>query len=372
MNINDIVSRLGHVDDLQFAQSTCSRSDVINKIFENIKSKGLDVDEEYLNFVKNLNKDEVQVDVKYLPIYVVEAIAKLSWKEVDAKANKSEDHQEFVRFTSTFYAGQEKKNCRYNNIDPLSCIGKENIKINETTYNDDASIEKIESKDDVLKIEMEGYKSPVILDCPCSEGDIYSLDTNSVLGQSDIDKRVQETLEQTKSYKKLSKEKEKWSRIEQTTIKIILLPIAYIHIGAHDQLVNCANDIIDVEYELNPKITKDLVKSRVLLFPAFALGLILCIAGLVVCMFKEVGNVFFFEDVNINYAFKNFNGYVLIIMVILLAVLTIIALPTRKALVKRLEKEKNTINFIRSIALFIYGLDLGLIIYFLSIIQSIK
>jgi hypothetical protein len=372
MNYSDLVSRLGHINDLEFAQSTCSRSDVINKIFENIKSKGLDVDEDYLNFVKNLNKDEVQVEIKYLPIYVVEAIAKLSWKEVDPKANKSEDHQEFVRFTSTFYAGQEKKKCRYNNIDPLSCIGKENIKMNETTYSDDSKIEQIETNDDTLKIEMKDYHSPVILDCQVVDGETYSLDTNSVLGQSDIDKRVQETLEQTKSYKKLSKEKEKWSRIEQTTIKVILLPVAYIHIGQHDQLVNCANEIIDVEYELNPKITKDLLKSRAVLFPGFAIGLILCIAGLVVCMFKEVGNVYFFNEYNINYAFKNFNGYILIITVILLAILTVIALPTRKALVKRLEKDKNTINFIRSISLFIYGLDLGLVIYFLSIIQSIK
>ncbi len=372
MNINELIARLGRVDDVEFAQSTCSRSDVILKIFENIKSKGLDVDEDYLNFVKNLNKDEVQVEVKYLPLYVVESIAKLSWKEIDEKDNKAEDHQEFVRFTSTFYAYQDDKNSRYNKINPLSCLDKENIKVNETLLNDYSVETKTENGDEVLKIEMDGYKAPVVLDCSVGDGETYSLDTNAVLGQSDIDKRVQTALENTKSYKKLCKEKEKWSRIEQTRIKVILLPIAYIHIGTHDQLVNCANAIIDVEYELNPKITKDLEKSKAIVFPAFIIGFILSVASFVICLFKTVGNELFFKDVNVLYAFKNFNGYFFVILILVLSILMIIALPTRKALVKRLEKDKNTINFIRSIALFIYGLDLGLVIYFLSIIQSVK
>ena len=121
MTINDIKARLGNVNNIEIAQSTCSKYDALTKIVAEIEKHGLDVDDVYLDFLKRLEFENVFVDVKYLPIYYTTAIAKLSWKE-RKEGEDPTDHQEFVRFNSLFYARQNNKKERINKLDILKVL----------------------------------------------------------------------------------------------------------------------------------------------------------------------------------------------------------------------------------------------------------
>ena len=123
MTINDIKARLGNVSNIEIAQATCSKGDALTKIVEVIEKKGLDVDEEYLDFIKKVEYENVFVDVKYVPIYFATNIAKLSWKE-RKEGEDPTDHQEFVRFNALFYARQNNKKDRINNLQILKILDK--------------------------------------------------------------------------------------------------------------------------------------------------------------------------------------------------------------------------------------------------------
>lgn len=365
MTINDIKVRLGNVDDIEIAQSSCSKGDALKKIVNEIEKQGLDVDEEYLNFVKKLEYENVPVEVKYVPLYYTTNVAKLSWKE-RKEGEEPTDHVEYVQFNSLFYARQNAKNDRINQLDILKVLDKKVARLNETTPVD-GILETGERS--MTLIGMQGYVPQVVMDVPIAEGECYDVDSAYVLSQKEVEDNIQSALEETKSYRRLQKQKEKWSNIEKVSIKVVLVPIASVKVGSHDQLVNCANGEMDVQYEKSRIITNDLKKARMIVFPAaITLGLFLIIDAILLLVYNN-GPVIW-ESVGLN-AFQSFNGWIWLISLIVGLIFTFIAIPSRGSIVARKTNKKNAIKISKVFGLLIYAIDYSLLILFFMILQYI-
>ena len=337
MNLEETKHRLGSfVDRISIAESYQSRDDVISKMCDYITTKKFDVDDKYLDFVNNIDKNAVRVDVKYVPVYRVTSLARLYWKE-HKENEEAIEHQEFVRFTCVFDAEDYNKKNRINNLNILKIIDKKDCKPQEEIYD---QIESYNS-DGVLMIGTndDNFVPAVVMDVPLEDNEIYPLETSYIISRSDIERKVDGALKLTKSYKRLSKQKEKWSKIEKMEVEVVLVPIAIVRIGEHDQYVNCANGELDIQYEQNKEITQNLKMARMMSYPAviIALGLL-------------VGT--FFTKWNLEYKFTNLPQHILgnltdIIWLILLAltvVLSLIAIPTRKGIVKRASEDKDRLK----------------------------
>lgn len=366
MTINEIKARLGSVNNIEIAQSTCSKYDALTKIVSEIEKHGLDVDDVYLDFLKRLEFENVFVDVKYLPIYYTTAIAKLSWKE-RKEGEEPTDHQEFVRFNSLFYARQNNKKERINKLDILKVLDKKSYKANETAVS--GILETNQINPEVKLLGMEGYVPQVIMDVPIQEGEFYPLDNQFVLGQTEIEQEVQKSLEFTKSYRRLQKQKEKWSNIEQINVNVVLVPIACVHVGNHDQIVNCANGEMDVQYEVSRTISKELHNARLLVYPSIVLLGLMLIINFILMLIPQKSPVIFDE---ISFVpFQSLNGWIWLISLLMGGVFTLIAIPSRKGIIRRKTNNKNSITISKIFALLIYAIDYSLLILLLTIIQCI-
>lgn len=338
MNINQTKSRLGDfVNQVSIAQSYTSREEVITKMCDYITSKGFDVDEQYLDFVNNIDRSLVKVNVKYVPIYRVTSLARLYWKDLN-DANSSE-HQEFVRFTVVFDGSEFNKKNRINNLNILKIIDKKATKLKEETYK---NIESYKNNDVKLLTTEQLFTPSVVMDVPLQDDEIYPLEYSYIISKSQIDKRVDLALKETKSYKRLLNQKEKWSTIEKMDIEVVLVPIAIVRIGLHDQYVNCANGELDLQYEKNKTITKNLSNARWMSYPTIVLFFILSIISFILKWNLE----YKFENLPIH-ILGNYADFIWLILFVLGIIFSLIAIPSRKGIVKRATSNKDRLRISR-------------------------
>lgn len=219
MKIDRVKSCLGdRVHSVSIAQSYASRRDVIEKIVSYIADQGLDVDDAYLDFVRTVDRAKAEIEVRYVPVYRATALARLFWRESKENQEASE-HQEFVRFSTLFYADDLNKGNRINQLDILKIIDKKAGKINEARYEnaDDYRYENVP----LLK-SGEANLTDIVLDVPLQEDEVYPLETSYILDGNEIEARVGNTLHSTKSYQRLAAQSEKWSSIERLDVEAVL------------------------------------------------------------------------------------------------------------------------------------------------------
>ena len=361
MNLEQTKIRLGEfVNSLSIAQSYESRSDVINKICDYISSRGLDVDDQYLDFVKNVDRSTVDVQIRYVPIYRVTSLARLYWKEEKKDDKDPLEHQEFVRFTCVFDASNQNKKNRISNLNLLKVIDKKAAKSNEETYTNLSSYENNEVK---LLTTEQIFVPSVVLDVPLQDDEVYPLETSYVLSKSDIDKQIDIALKKTKSYRRLKKEKEKWSSIEKCEVEVVLVPIARIKIGLHEQFVNCANGELDIQYEKNKEITHDLFIARWMCYPSVIIFMILSVLSFIFKWHLETK----FENLPAH-LLGNITDFIWIILVALGIIFSLCSLPTRKGIVKRATDKKDRLRICRTFARLLIDVCIGLLVMFLMCI----
>ena len=336
MNIEETKHRLGSfVDRLSIAESYQSRDDVIAKMCDYITTKKYDVDDSYLEFVNNIDKSAVRVDVKYVPVYRVTSLARLYWKE-HKENEEAIEHQEFVRFTCVFDAEEYNKKNRINNLNILKIIDKKDSKPQEEIYDQIESY----SSDGVLMIGTnDNFVPAVVMDVPLEDNNIYPLETSYIISKSDIEKKVDGALKLTKSYKRLSKQKEKWSSIEKMEVEVVLVPIAIVRIGEHDQYVNCANGEFDIQYEQNRLITENLKMARMMSYPA-----VIITGALLIGTFFTMWNLEYKFTELPQHILGNLTDIIWLILLVLGVVLSLVAIPTRKGIVKRASLNKDRLK----------------------------
>lgn len=339
MNADRLKSCLGeNVQTISIAQSYTSRRDVIESIVSYISDQGLDVDDEYLNFVKEVDRTKVEVDVRYVPVYRATALARLFWREKKENQEASE-HQEFVRFSKVFYADDLNKGNRINNLDILKIIDKKAGKINEARLD---SAEDYRYENVPLLKSGEANLPDIVLDVPLQENELYPLETSYILDGNEIATRVGDTLRNTKSYRRLAKQSEKWSSIEQTDVEAVLVPIARIRIGKCDQYVNCANGKIDVRYEKNRQITVNLKRAQKIAYPCIAAFVFLAVGAFIAKWNFPIrfGNM-------PKHLFANLADILWSVLLIAGIAFSLIAAPTRKNIVQRASKNKDRLKICR-------------------------
>lgn len=358
MNLEQTKIRLGEfVNNLSIAQSYESRSDVINKMCDYISSRGLDVDDQYLDFVKKVDRSTVDVQIRYVPIYRVTSLARLYWKDQKKEDNDPIEHQEFVRFTFVFDATSQNKRNRISNLNLLKVIDKKAAKSNEETY---TNIESYENNDVKLLKTEQIFTPSVVLDVPLLDDEVYPLETSYILSKSDIDKQVDVALKQTKSYKRLKKEKEKWSSIEKMEVEVVLVPIARIKIGLHEQYVNCANGEMDIQYEKNKEISHNLLVARWMTYPTIIIFTILSVLSFIFKWHLEAR----FENLPAH-ILGNITDFIWIILVVLGIIFSLCALPSRKGIVKRATNNKDKLRICRICARLLIDVCVALLVMFL-------
>lgn len=370
MKLEDLINRVGKEKELEIARSNVSKQEVIDKIVSFIKEQGFDVDEEYLDFVSNNSFIDVSVDVKYIPIYQVTAIAKLAWKEV-SKDNKAIDHSEFVRFNTSFYHDKKNKKNRINHLKLIDVLGKDSIKLDEHIIRD--------YKNDIINNDDRNLPCTIspqqVLDVNLDINEFYPIDIEYLCSRSEIELEITKALEQSKSYKRLLKQNEKWSSIEKYDVKVILVPVASLYIGKHQQLVNCVNGQIDVEYEISKKITKKLVKARWISYPVIIIFVLLFLSMMVLFIVGEKKaywpELFFKDNHWIWSQMKNFNGWIYLITSFIGLVLSLLAFPSRKGIVKRVTNNKNPLSIYKKSTELLIFLNIFILVFFLITLQYI-
>ena len=342
MTLDELTLKLGNCCAIEMAQSKYSKHDALTKIVDTIKKKGVDVDDEYLDFIESLEYQSVYVDVKYVPLYCCTCVAKFSWKEFDEGSDPT-DHQEFCRFSTVFYGKDNDASDRINKLNILNVVDKTALNINESKC--DETVLRIGTNNPDCDISKLPAQSEVIMDSPVKYGEYYDLDTDYLCSQEEIQKRVQVALEQTKSYKRLQKEKEKWSNIVKIDTKVILVPIASLQMGDEYQLVNCTNGTMDVVYKENATITSQLNKAKMITYPSIIIFALCSIAAYLCKTFTHSNKQW--GDFGLKYIFANLYDIMWIVIFLFGIIVSIIALPTRKTIVKRTEKNKNVLTVVK-------------------------
>lgn len=359
MNINEAKTLLGdYITEVTIAKSYVSRGDVIRQITELITSEKVDVDEEYINIIYNLDYANLKVDIRYVPVYQAIAIARLNWKEMEK--NQSIDHQEYVRFSTLFYADNTNKNHRINNLNILKVINKKNNNFEETKVND---LEQSSGSSLILRNENCSLLPSVVLDVPLENNQMYPMETSYVMSKQDIDSRVQKAFENTKTYAKFSKKSEKWSNIEKIEIEATLVPVARIKIGDYYQYINCANGVIDVQYERNKEITKNVNTARWLYIPSLITFIGLGISS----FFTKMKRPMTFKN-GVKFFFGNFADVTWLILIAFGIIFSLFAIPTRNEIVKRATKKKDRLKKCRIFTRLLIDVCLCLIILILMCI----
>lgn len=354
MNINDLKNRLGdYVNDISFAKSFKTRGELLVRICEEIKSNGFDIDEEYLKIINEMDTSSLNLEIRYVPLYVATSIARLSWKEHDK--DEESDHQEYIRFSTIFYAEDYNKNNRINNLDLMKVIDKKKSKCFEQKINDN------QNNEEKKYLPANCSQTPsVVLDVDLGEDEIYPLETSYILSRGDIEKNVNDALNKTKSYHKLSSKQEKWSSIESINVEVILVPIAKLTIGNHVQYINCANEKLDIQYEKNKTITKNLTTARMLTYPFCVIFIILSIVS-----FFTKRNLEKKFDLNFFIPLRNMGDIIWLILVIIGIVFMVIAIPSRKGIVRRAEKQKDRLKVCKVFTHLLIDVCVGLLVLLL-------
>lgn len=334
MNLNEAKSFLGeYVREVNIAKSYVNRNEILREIIETIIADSVDVDEDYLNLINNIDYKSLKINVAYVPVYIATSVARLSWKEKENSSENNSDHQEFVRFVTAFYNDENNIKNRINNLDVLKIIDKKNNKIFEQKVENSSNVNS-NSTSLVARDQVCLLPSPV-LDVPYEENQLYPFVTSYIMSKKDIEKKVEEAFHQTKSYKKFVKRDEKWVNIDKIDLEVILVPIAKVKLGEHYQYINCANSVIDVQYERNKEITKNLTNARLISIPSIIAFICLSVASFFFKMRKEM----IFEN-GIKYLFGNYADIIWLVLVILGLIFSLCALPTRNGIVKRVAKKK--------------------------------
>jgi hypothetical protein len=204
----------------------------------------------------------------------------------------------------------------------------------------------------------------VILDVE-NHNEYYPLDTKYSLNQSEIDERIEENLHKTKSYKKLLKQNERFASVVQNQINVVLIPIARIHLGKYEELVNAANGEIDVIYELSKKVTSQLKKGKWIYLPSVIIFVIFAAVSLAILIFaQDLGVQFLFKESKVWLPLRNFSGYLYFILLFFGIIFALIGIPSRKNIVKRITNNKDSLTILKNASFFLYGIDIGLIIFF--------
>ena len=339
MKIDRVKSCLGdRVHSVSIAQSYASRRDVIEKIVSYIADQGLDVDDAYLDFVRTVDRAKAEIEVRYVPVYRATALARLFWRESKENQEASE-HQEFVRFSTLFYADDLNKGNRINQLDILKIIDKKAGKINEARYEnaDDYRYENVP----LLK-SGEANLTDIVLDVPLQGDEVYPLETSYILDGNEIEARVGNTLHSTKSYQRLAAQSEKWSSIERLDVEAVLVPIARIRIGKYDQYVNCANGKIDVRYEKNRQITGNLKSAKRIAYPCIVAFLLLAVGAFIAKWNFPVR----FANMP-KHLFANIADILWLVLVLAGILFSLIAAPTRKAIIHRASQNKDRLRICR-------------------------
>lgn len=356
MNLEETKVRLGNfVNEISIAQSYISRSEALDKMCDYISDKGFDVDEQYLNFIQNVDRNTIDVKIKYVPIYRVTSLVRLYWKDFQENQDKNNlEHQEFVRFTIVFDASENNKRNRINNLNLVKIIDKKATKLNEERY---TSLDQYQSNDVKMLATKQVFTPSIVMDVPLNDGEIYPLEMSYIIRKEEIDRRVNLALKQTKSYKRVHNEKEKWSTIEKIDVEVVLVPIAIVKIGLHEQYVNCANGEMDVQYEQNRGITKNLLLARWMAFPTIGIFLILCIISFILKWNLE----YRFEGLPVHFL-GNYADFIWVVLFILGILFSLIAIPSRKGIVKRATSNKDRLRISRIFTRFLIDVCIGLLI----------
>lgn len=333
MNLEEAKSFLGeYVKEVNIAKSYVNRNEILREIIETIIADSVDVDEDYLNLINNIDYKSLKINVAYVPVYIATSVARLSWKEKEDSSDNS-DHQEFVRFVTAFYNDENNNKNRINNLDVLKIIDKKKNKIFEQKVDNPSNVNDM-STSLVVRDQVCLLPSPV-LDVPYGDNQLYPFVTSYIMSKKDIEQKVEEAFHQTKSYKKFMKRNEKWVNIDKIELEVILVPIAKVKIGEYYQYINCANGIIDVQYERNKEITKNLTNARLISIPSIIAFICLAASSFFFKMKKEM----IFEN-GIKYLFGNYADIIWLVLVVLGLVFSLCALPTRNGIVKRVAKKK--------------------------------
>ena len=350
---------------IDIAHAKYSKKEALIKIGEEINAAGVDVNGEYLDFVRNLEENDMIISVKYIPVYCCQSIARLSWKEVE-EGQEPIDHQEFCKFNTIFYNHCDDESDRINKLQITKIFDKKELKLEETPVND-PNVLLIGTDNPLCDVSNLQNQAEIVMDTPAEDGEFYDIDGNYLCSDSDIRHHIQKALERTKSYKKLQKEKEKWSEIAKIEYRVVLVPVASIKVGLHVQLLNCTNGTLDVIYEKSKEITREVKKAFFMAIPTIALFAISSVAAFII--------KWIFVDDKIptwnkfpRYIFGNVFDVCWCVALVMGITFSIVAFPHRKGIVRRATNKKSMLGiYKKAIRFVIEAIEIMILICVLSL-----